>query len=298
LTGQFEPTKVLMQMKKKAIRKIIIFLREKRQEFNSAVEEFHEFHSPSYGVNFDPTFSYDLDLLQEELSHIFAFEDKEKVISYYQRLIKQLKDDAFVSANEYYKPDDSINSYYDREAFLVEYYKEHPDDNHGEGELEWINICFEGFLLSYTQLINEVISTIEAKISEEIPNPKFTNRLKFKYGVTSNDVKTSIKKHTKFLNRKDSIQQVLMEDTEYARFTNELYNMIYNGMPADVVPLKENYLDSLQIWQAFSQIHKDIYPKGKRNHDFEEFLKNYFPKTFASKSVTSINSKFHNPYNH
>ncbi len=41
------------------------------------------------------------------------------VIFYYQRLIKQLNNNAFVSANEYYKPDDIVNSISDRDAFLA-----------------------------------------------------------------------------------------------------------------------------------------------------------------------------------
>jgi hypothetical protein len=288
-------------MEDKELFKLYSFLEIKRDYFKLEIRDFEEFLSPSFSP-VEPFFNLDLSPFNSEIIWNFSSENAIRTAAYYQGIIEKFKSDNFAKSFEYYIPSNAFCKYENCESFLISYYFDNPKDALGEGEIEYIKICFKGFLYSYQLFIDEVITEIETIISnQKLPATKtsaITKKKEFplKKGMTDEKIKSIIFEETKFIvSNKDHNQA--MEEDEFNRLQTEIFSMIKDNKLPSIKAFVHETIKLEYIRFAFYKIHKYVYLKKSRNKDFQDFLWYFFPDVFSHTDYNAIYSKFtENPY--
>lgn len=288
-------------MKNKELKKILVFLQLKNNQFFKELEEFGQHLSTSFEP-LEPVFKYDLSLFREEMIHNIANEEQSNVSIYYKNLIGEFLSDNYVISVNGFHANNSFIYYESREGFLNEYYMNNPDNGLGEGELDFIKICFEGFLYSYSTVIDEVIKTIESNIpmislninqgSGEKHEKSIASESSKRDKLSDEEIDQIITKHTKYLSGVNRLQVPIMEQNEYMRLVESIKDLIKNDKPDEKLkPFNLNGITQLSIKYTLYQIHKDIFSKWEKDN-FILFLMKAFPKLTEGSTFKTLKTKF------
>ncbi len=288
-------------MEKHQLQIILRFLEDRREFFISEVNEFHMSLSPSFSP-IDPYFDIDLSLLNEEIVHNLSFEDQSQITTYYQKIIKELESDNFTESHPPYLAQNNIDYYQDRADFLDKYYADNPNDTNGEGELEWIKLCFNGFLNSYNVFLQTVIETMQKQISksaqegEEVFSDKMTEDPPLNQGFSHEKLKRIIYEKSRHLAGTNSRLEKIMSEDDFKRLQNDIFEIIaLKRLPENKQEYELNGITAESIRYTLSLIHKDVYRTRKKNSNFALFLRYWFPKQFGEWKVNTIHGKLNKP---
>jgi len=289
-------------MKNKELKKILVFLQLKNNQFFKELEEFGQHLSTSFEP-LEPVFKYDLSLFREEMIHNIANEEQSNVSIYYKNLIGEfLSDNYVISVNGFHASNYFLN-YESRKSFLKEYYRNNPDNGLGEGELDFIKICFEGFLYSYSAVIEEVIKTIESNISMisvninqgsgEKQEKSNANEISVIYKLSEEEIGKIITKYTEHLSGVNTSQAQIMEQDEYVRLVESLKDLIKNNNRDEKLkPFNLIGISQGSIRYTLYQIHRDIFTTKRIKDDFIQFLLNAFPGLTGDSDFKTLKTKF------
>lgn len=296
---------ILKRMEKTELQIILNFLADKQQYFSSELEEFeksYRLHSVISSA-LDPEIKLDLSLFKEEVIHNLSFEEKSKIVNYYQKIVAEIKTKNFTNSVDIYKPDATVFSYYDEQAFLDEYNSNHPNDNDSEGEIEFNTLCFNGYLHSYKNILNEIIETIKTGIDtvkiEEFSsidnNKKHVNIPPINEGLTDMDIKERISQYLGHLRGRNFHGERIMAESEWERLQHEIFKIIkHNKLPMQINEYEINGISIESITHTFSLLHKSVYLTSRKNDNFIKFLKSWFPQKFLNWEESTIKSNFNN----
>lgn len=211
-------------MKLSELNKIIRLLKRKRKFFNTQLKEFQENLFSSFAP-INPEFEFDLNSLKAEIVFNFSFSDFNNVNDYYSGIIDIFRTDSF--ATTFIFEEYSLDYYWkfkNQESFLTDYYKDSPNDKLGEGEIEYIKLCFNGFLYSYKTLVLDIIKTIESEVREIKESRK---------GSSTKETDLTIKKVLNLNNK-------LSDDEIYAIITKNI-NYLYDLNAKELILNLEEY---------------------------------------------------------
>ncbi len=289
-------------MKNKELKKILIFLQQKKAQFHCDIEEFTEHPSASMEPP-QPIFFYDLVLYREEVIKNTIFEEPFKIIRYYSKILDELRGDNYIIPLNEFLFSNSPQLFIDRESYLDEFYLNNPDSQHGEGEVEYIRICFAGFVQSYSTFLEEVINTIESNIpgmtqsvhSEKFVNAELSNESKSSHltKISDEEISQFISKCICHLNGVNHFKGQIMENGEYERLHNALISLVkFKDFNADLLPFNLKGISQGSIRYTLYEIHKGMFPTRSINDIFILFLMKAFPELTKDSVFNTHKTKF------